>query len=370
MRNVPLAAVGATSLALAALILACGKSPTSPGIGQPPPPNVTPERIEITGPRSVPPGSSARFSAVLYMRDGSSRDVTAETSWSSRTPDVISASANGTVTAIQAGDGTISAVYQREGSFNATKEVIVVPEGTYRLAGLVTEAGAATSTIIVGARVEVISGTGAGLFAMTGNDGRYRLYGVAGSSQIQVTRNGYDTSVLTVSVVDHTIENVELRFSSSRDVAGTYALTISAASNCRGVLPDEAMSRSYTAVVTQQGSHLETTLTGSTFARNKAGSGDHFPGRVDAERVTFTINTAPYYNYYPYTTYYPDVVEQLTSGYLILSGRVTATTAATGIAGALDGVLAIWPNNPTNVWRQSPTATCESSAHQFVLARR
>lgn len=370
MRNVPLAAVAATSLALAALILACGKSPTSPGLGQQPPPNVTPTRIEITGPRAVPPGSSARFSAVLYMRDGSSRDVTADTNWSSRTPNVISASPNGTMTAIQTGDGTIVASYQREGSFTATKEVIVVPEGTYRLAGVVTEAGARTSTIIVGARVDVISGTGAGLSTMTGNDGRYRLYGVAGSSQIQVTRTGYDTSVLNLSIVDHTIENVELKFSSSRTVGGTYALTISAASNCRGVLPDEAMSRSYTAVVTQQGSHLETTLTGSTFATNKAGSGDHFFGRVDDERITFTINTAAYYNYYPYTNYYPDVVEQLSSGYLILSGKVAATTAASGLAGALDGVLAVWPYNPTNIWRQSPTATCKSSAHQFVLARR
>jgi len=371
MRTVPLAAfVAATPLATVAIVVACSTSPTTPSIGHPPPPNVTPSRIEISGPQSVAPGESTRFSAVLYMRDGSSRDVTAETTWSSRAPDVFSLSANGLATGLQAGDGMISAFFQRDGTFSATKELIVVPAGTYRLAGLVTEAGARTSTRVVGARVEVIAGTGAGLFTVTGNDGRYRLYGVAGSLQIRLTKNGYETSVLNLSVADHAIENVELTFSKSRDFAGTYALSVAAASACQGVLPEEALTRTYTAVLTQQGSSLEATLTGGTFARNRAGSGDHFLGSVDADQVTFTLNPSPFYNYYPYTVYYPDVVEQLRSGYLILSGQVVLTASAAGLAGTLDGVVFIWPNDPTRVWRQSPTASCRSTGHQFLLARR
>ena len=218
--------------------------------------------------------------------------------------------------------------------------------------------------------MDVASGAN-GHFTTTGDDGRYRLYGVSGDTQLRITKTGYDMTTLNVSVTDHAIQNFEVRLSTPRiEVAGTYTLTIAAADSCRGKLPDDALLRTYTAVVTQQGPRLETTLTGGSFANNRTGRGSSFPGSVEPSLVRFSLNLTPWYNYYPYVPgYYPDIVEQLSSGYFVVSGSVVAEPSRSGLAGLLDGDIALWPRDPRGGSSQSPTASCRSSSHRFTLSR-
>ena len=61
--------------------------------------------------------------------------------------------------------------------------------GTYRLSGIVMDDGAGVSD----AEVSVLSGAGAGLTART-VDGVYKLYGVAGDSEIRVRKEGYQSA--------------------------------------------------------------------------------------------------------------------------------------------------------------------------------
>ena len=122
--------------------------------------------------------------------------------------------------------------------------------------------------------------------------------------------------------------------------------------------------------MTQQGPRLETTLTGGSFANNRTGRGSSFPGSVEPSLVRFSLNLTPWYNYYPYVPgYYPDIVEQLSSGYFVVSGSVVAEPSRSGFAGLLDGDIALWPRDPRGGSSQSPTASCRSSSHRFTLSR-
>lgn len=80
---------------------------------------------------------------------------------------------------------------------------IVIPLGTYRLTGTVTESGLPVSK----ATVAVTSGIGTGLSVVTDLNGQYRIYGVAGAIDVTVSKDGYAPLVqplviATTSVVD------------------------------------------------------------------------------------------------------------------------------------------------------------------------
>jgi hypothetical protein len=77
---------------------------------------------------------------------------------------------------------------------------------------------------VVGARLEVTTGAGAGLFTTTSADGSYRLYGVAGETNIRVTKQGHQPQTRTLAVADHQTFNIELLPPVPRlDVSGTYS---------------------------------------------------------------------------------------------------------------------------------------------------
>jgi hypothetical protein len=184
-----------------------------------------------------------------------------------------------------------------------------------------------------------------------------------------VTKNGYEPISQTVVVTDHQTRNFELALSRPRsEVSGVYTLTITAANDCRTPLPEEFRIRTYTATLTQQGPRLDAALSGTTFLLNKQGRGNRFAGRVEPGQVSFSLNTEDWYNYYPYVPdYYPDVVEQLPSGHLTVSGSAVATISGTRLAGTLNGNIQIYGRSILE--RQSPIVACRSAHHQFVLSR-
>jgi hypothetical protein len=247
---------------------------------------------------------------------------------------------------------------------SASRELVVLPSGTYRLVGLIVEADS-PSTPMVGAQVEVVGGLPA-LSTMTGPDGRYRLYGVPAALEMRVTKAGYEPVVQRLSLSDHQTQNFTLALTAVRvNLAGTYTLTISAPAECLDKLPQEVWTRRYTATVTQTGPRLDVSLTGATFVVDGSGKGDGFRGRIEPGRVVFTID---YGDFYYYRTA-PDIIEEITpSLYFGVYGSVAAAVTTGNLSGALNGTFFTVANDPFRRFR-SPDRFCNSTAHQLVLQR-
>jgi hypothetical protein len=342
-----------------ALMTACDRSPTHPGPG----PSVS--RLEVTGPSAVPPGETAQFQATAHFPNGTSRNVTGEAAWHSSNVSVIALSSGGVATARNRGEANVQVSFS--GLFR-TLPVLVLPAGTFRLAGRVTEAGASTE-FIRDARVEAMDGTGPPLVTTTGNDGRFRLYGVSANPEVRVTREGYEPHVQRLLLADHDTLNVELTLTRPReDLSGRYTLTITAAPDCGAALPDQARSRTYTATVSQAFSRLSVTLSDAIFFGGPGTLQNRFTGSNDGERVTFSLWDGYFSSYYSYS---PDVIEQITPElFLVPMGSVTGTPSTSGVSGRLDGVIEVREGTGTGPSSGLKTiATCRSADHRFVLER-
>ena len=211
--------------------------------------------------------------------------------------------------------------------------IVVLPKGTFRLAGTVTDNGIGLEK----ATVTVISGVGEGLIAPTDARGYYALYGVAGQVEMQATRDGYLDRTQQVNVTSHGSQSFEMVASRPRiDLVGTYTLTVSAEGTsgpCVPGFPEPLKRRIYTATVEQTGSDLSVSLSGVDFVIARDGSGNSFRGVVAATgEVRFSMRPASVWDYDG-----PDVVEQLSDGTaLCVAGSIIAKSTPTGIFGTVD----------------------------------
>jgi Bacterial Ig-like domain (group 2) len=362
LRNVSLLLVCVAGLAIGGL-LACDNRPShSPGLSTPTTPGAAVVRLEIEGPSAVPPGGTVQLTAIARLSDGSSRDITQEAVWASSNRMVLTVSA-GRVTGVQTGEARALVGL---GATTANREVIVVPQDTFRIVGLVTEVDGPSSPVI-GATVAVASGVGAGLTTSTGDDGRYKLYGLAGDVELQISKNGYHTHVQQYRADHHAILNAQLRLvNARRDLSGAYTLTIAAADDCRFQLPEELRVRNYRALVTLTGNQLDVRLEGATFALAASGQGDKFRGRAEAGELLFMMGGYEAYAYFYYKLNYGDIVEQLTdSSFLVVSGRASVNESS--LSGVLDGAITLLSG--TMKYFPQTIATCRSTAHRFTLRR-
>ena len=354
------------ALAVLGLIGACDdKSPVRPTPLPPQGPSgPTLLRLEIIGPRSIPPGETIQYGVTGHFSDGSSRSVNAEAYWNSAKNDVVPIDATGHATGRQLGESDISV---HVGAVRSTTEVVVVPPETYRLVAVVQEAG---SIFLEGVRVEVLEGRGAGLSTTALVDGRYALYGVAGNTLVRVTGRGYREHLQRINVLSHTTITVEMAPEKPRAaIAGDYVLTITAAANCRD-LPSEVGLRRYSATVTQLGPEIWVKLGGGDFlTRNQQGNG--FGGRLDADNSKAVFGLAAGlvdYYYYRGFAIPPDVVERLSATqYLNYIGGATVSVTERRMSGTLDGQIRII-DMPTPWGFFSTVANC-SSRHSFELTR-
>ena len=225
----------------AGLLTACDRSPSRPGtLGELPPYIVN---VEILGPQVIAPDETAQLRLLAELSDRSTRDVTNEARWRLDSRAAISVSMSGLLTGLQPGEARVTGVVAgRERS----TDVLVLPAGTYRLTGIVTDADV-PSEVVPGARVEVTTGVGASIAAETDVSGHYRLYGLSGETGLRLTKDGYEPAARTVVVADHrAINNLQLSPVATRvRVSGNYTLTITAADECgvglgEGRLPEEA----------------------------------------------------------------------------------------------------------------------------------
>jgi hypothetical protein len=309
--------------------------------------------FEIVGPDVVPLGGTVQFNLVAHLPNGSKRDVTNEARWSESVGSVMSLSAPGLLTGRERGDTQVFVEFDR---YQKRKDLIVLPAGTFRLMGQVSETDV-PSNRVAGARVEVTAGIEAPLVTHTDGFGTYRLYGVSGETSLRVTREGYQPVTRTVVVGNHQTANVELPLAVARaNVAGTYRLTITAASHCgvglgEGNLPEGVRTRSYAATVHQDGASLSLTLSGpSEYSQS-------FDGAIGPDAVAFALRDrdegAP-------------IIEWLsTSGVLEISGSLIATAAPNRMVGTLSGTFRLFERS----YGLGQIARCFSTSHQLVLSR-
>jgi hypothetical protein len=359
-------------MSLAAVVLAlvsCGGSgPQAPSRETPvPTPSGTVIALKVSGPATIAPGASAQFVATAQLSDGSTQDDTAKVTWSAYGP-VLSIASNGIATGQTPGDTQVLAILP---GFIARADVLVVPVGTFRLIGAVTEAGLP----VWNARVTVIAGQGAGLSAMTGSDGTYRLYGIAGTVQVQVTKTGYVPDVKTISVTTNELLDFPdfAQPGTAPTIAGTYTLTLQASNDCGLVpfiflsttfppLPEDARIRTYSASITQSGPRLHVVLSGAEFFLHEA-FGNYFEGRFDPDGLIFVLGS-PYY----YTLTGPDVAERLSSNrVLVMDGWTRGKMSSTGaFHAAFQGTITELPVLSSGDLG-NPTTFCQSQNHQFTL---
>ena len=150
-----------TALVMAWVLIACNDGPTRPSVVIPrpasPPGGVTLVSVEITGPATVPPGGTEQFTAIARYSDGTAPEVTTEAIWQSADVSVLSVSPTGVVTGHSRGEASLSVVFR--GRSSVKSGVMVLPPNTYRVSGVVRDAGLP----VPDARVEVASGPDQGL---------------------------------------------------------------------------------------------------------------------------------------------------------------------------------------------------------------
>jgi Big-like domain-containing protein len=373
-----------TALSLTAVLSGCNKAPTTPTTT---PPSTAPGgapttmRVGVTGPTVLAAGETAQFAATAHFADGSTRNVTNESVWISANPPVVSISNTGLATAHQTGEAYIRAAYN--GGENGQRGVLVLPKATFKVGGYVEEDG---EVPVPEARVEVTAGTGAGLSVLTypfPSGGSYTLLGLSGDTEFRVTKEGYQPLVRTVRVTEQE-QRIDFELTPlipRAVVSGTYTLTITAAAECRSKLPEAARTRTYTAVVTQDGARLTATLSGADFYSADGNTYNHFVGAVEPKRVLFTLRNLiigdPLGDTDPDHTAFSDVFEQLTpSMFLAVSGMAETTLSPAGVAGTLNNGAG-WPRAEiatvqrigTGPLDWQITASCRTTGHQIVVSR-
>ena len=160
-------------------------------------------RLDLSGAASIAPGQTVQYVARALYSDGLWEDVTSRVTWVSSDPSVLTISPGGAAAAGDRGEAVVSA--SLEGQTATKSPVFVVPLGTYRLSGLVMDDGTGVSD----AEVTVLSGAGAGLTTRT-VAGAYRLYGVAGDTEIRVRKDGYQSASELVDVSAPAVLNFRL----------------------------------------------------------------------------------------------------------------------------------------------------------------
>jgi hypothetical protein len=230
------------------------------------------------------------------------------------------------------GEAVITAGLTNQTGVGGAREVVVQPEGTYRIVGSVREADAPTVPV-VGARVEALPGSN---FTLTDSTGQYRLYGVPAESTIRIIKPGYETIDQPLELRANVTRNFTLAVNNGPRLVlnGPYTISVDSVSACS--LNSALQHRTYDAVLTTAGNVVDVVLTEPRFRLDSSGSGNHFWGSLLAGGATFILDYSD--GSFGYDYQYPSLVERLGDNtYLVVDGVATTTGSAAGLTGTLNG---------------------------------
>jgi len=338
------------------LALAACDGPTRPASSTIPTPRSDAEvrDISVAGRTELAPGDTVQFSVTARYADGSSRDVTHApgVSWRTNNPGVITISPSGMVTALAVGGAAVTAGF---GGMTGVKAgVVVLRPGTYRLVGTASDNGVPLS----GVRIEVTSGPAVGM--VTTANPHYTLWGVSGDTEILATKDGYREARSRITMPTD-LERLDFELTplfSDGSVEGVYTLTVTAAPECSVALP---RVKTFTALLTQDGSRVTATLEGSDFLTWNSRVHNSFRGTLAGNWLAFYIGEGNFYEW-------PDVSQYLTSPrFYFLGGSVTLSgPPSSRLEGMLTGTLGVGEYND---FRFVALTSCRSTNHRFELVR-
>jgi hypothetical protein len=328
--------IALAAMAVALTFASCSKSPTSPSSG-------LSGRLlgragfQVVAPETIAPGETAALIANIVRPDGSLGDVSGQVEWQVQSfpsgSDVLALTGPGRVTGRERGRSVITA---RMRGLTADATVFVLPKGTFRLTGKVTDGGIPLGNVAV----TVIGGVGEGLATRTDATGEYELYGVAGVGHIRISKDGYQDRAQQIQVTAHSSLMLELtRSESAIGYAGIYTLVVSGR-DCTAGFPDSARRRAYTAHVEQTGNDLWVSLSGSDLRRGS------FVGAVaPTGEITFTVR--PHIDWWEDWQY--DIIERWSNqSELFIYGNIKARRSSAGISAKGDqdihGVIEHYPS--------------------------
>ena len=346
----------------ALVVFACCVGVTACGDDSPGSPSQITTRVELSGPSTIAPGSVGQYTLTAFYGDGTSADVTTVASWCCD-QNAVQLQGAGRFVGRAPGDAVISARYHN--NMNRSRQVIVLPEGTFRVTGRVYEPG--TASPIPQARISVNDGAGGSLSTDADFSGNFRLYGVPANADFVVSHAGYETQSRHMEFSDHSVITLELPLAGPRlEFAGTYTATFDWRACSSRVKPEEAR-RVYTAVVTQAGSVLDVRFTEPSFAINSLGRGNVMQGQIDAAGITLHAEQVFWYFYYYGPSSYPFVVERLPDdGRLVLYGTGTLAPSGASFVGEIKGFMEIYGRGfPSG----APIGNCRDAALSFTDRR-
>jgi hypothetical protein len=234
---------------LIAGLVACGDDERpQPPAGPSPPVLLT--GVTLTGPAEIAPGNTAQFTLTAIWSDNSTTDVTSTASWSTQGVGILRSLGSGRYEAVAAGEGRVQVTFTGR---LATKPVLVLPAGTFKLSGSILDVAGGVG----GVDVQVASGTGAGQRTTSASNGTYALYGLAGPVGLRVSAPGYATQDVSLNVTGHQQQNVTLQTAGSTvNVSGQWTLSISTSGPCSETWSPEARKREVVANITQRDTRL------------------------------------------------------------------------------------------------------------------
>ena len=338
--------IGAAALVISLAAGCHDKPPTGPTPSNGPAPPVV-VSLEIAGPASIAPGQSVQFSLLQRLSNGSTQPVSAA-HWTSTNRTLLQISDAGlATTAPLYGDTMLQAQIAdaaATGPRLATREILVQPDGTFRLVGAVLEAGTGGRRVPgarLEARVDAALSSPIVTFATTIADGTYRVYGVPPDPFIHVRKPGYRSTTMPIQLAAHATRNFDLELDGQRlALAGGYTMTVEAGSSCGGVQPlaNDLRRRTYAADIAQDGARLTIILSGAPLAV-AGGSGNRFSGIANLHGADVELRSFRD-DYFSDLPDHPDVVEALADGTaLTITGRAALVQTPTGLSGKLAGAI-------------------------------
>src|SRR5712692_4319688 len=183
-----------TMVAVFTLASCAGHTDSNPASPTPTPsPAVT--AVTVTSP--APSGSMFQLTAAARLADGSTRDVTAISTWATSNASIATVSATGLVTVVGSGQVELRATYQ---SVAGTLAMQLTPG--FSLAGSAQEVGP-DMPALSGVRLEIVSGSGTGIFMTSDATGSFRFDSLTGVVAIEATKTGYLVWRIANLTVDH-----------------------------------------------------------------------------------------------------------------------------------------------------------------------